>query len=156
MKMKEIQDKYLYKSYEVGLLVAARANEQRFVINATKLQKLLFITYGSYLAVHNKRLTDEHPQSWPSGPVFPKFREDFIAEDFSTVLPGDKRISSGAKNDRNLAQIIQLVFKGFGGWTVGDLTAWCIESVPCQATPDNGQTIDDNIIRTFFNSLINK
>lgn len=154
--MKEIQDKYLFKSFEVALLMAAKANEKRIVINATKLQKLLFIAYGSYLSVYNRRLVDEHPQSWPSGPVFPKLREDFVSEDFSLVKSSDKRIPNAVRNDQKLLDIISFVFNGFGGWTVGDISAWCLESVPCKATPDNGEIIDDQLIRKYFNTLITK
>lgn len=38
----------------------------------TKIHKLLYISYGIFLARENKRLTNEHPQAWPFGPVFPR------------------------------------------------------------------------------------
>ncbi len=154
--MKEIQDKYIYKSSEVALLIAAIANRRKIVINATKLQKLLFIVYGSFLSLYNLRLLDEKPQCWPYGPVFPKLREDFLAEDFSKVNFSDMRIPKKVKNDHRLQNVVDFVFNGFGLWSAGDLSAWCLNSLPCKATPDTGQIIDDDLIRTFFNSIINK
>ena len=154
--MKEIQDKYIYRSSEVALLIAAVANRRKIVINATKLQKLLFIVYGSFLSLYNLRLLDEKPQSWPYGPVFPRLREDFIAEDLSKIGFSDSRLSKSVKNDRRLSGVVDFVFNGFGLWSAGDLSSWCLNSLPCKATPDTGQIIDDDLIRTFFNSIINK
>lgn len=41
-------------------------------INMSQIQAILYIAYGSVLASKGKRLTDEHPQMWEYGPVFPK------------------------------------------------------------------------------------
>lgn len=158
MKMKvttEIQDKYIYKSLDVTLLLAAKANQRKMVVNHTKIQKLLFITYGSYLAVYGKRLVDEHPQCWPYGPVFPKLREENLMEDFSSIELSDRRLSK-IKTNKTLSDLIDFVLKRFGAWSTGDLTSWCMDSIPCKSTPDDGHLIDDQIIIKFFNSLIKK
>lgn len=63
-----IQDTYRYKSTDVALHLAAVANERRVSINMTKIQKLLYITYGVFLRVYRERLLNEHPQARPNGP----------------------------------------------------------------------------------------
>lgn len=153
--IKEIKDTFIYRSYEVSLLLAAMANRRKIVVNHTKIQKLLYITYGSFLAVYDKRLLDEHPESWPYGPVFPKLREDKLAEDFARIRLSDRRLSK-LKSDTNLIDIIDFVLNGFGSWNMESLVAWCLDSVPCKATPDDGRIIDDYITRDFFNTLIKK
>ena len=69
-----MEDTYKYKSTIVATYIAALANEKRVSVNMTKIQKLLYIAYGIYLAVKDSRLTNEHPQAWPYGPVFPTTR----------------------------------------------------------------------------------
>lgn len=151
----EIHDRYLYRSLDVSLLLAAMANQRKMVVNHTKIHKLLFITYGSYLAVYDKRLIDEHPQSWPYGPVFAKLRDVSMVEDFSAIGIGDRRLSK-IKSDRKVVDIIDFVLSGFGSLSMEALVHWCINSAPCKATPDNGMPIDDYLIRDFFNTLIKK
>lgn len=41
-------------------------------VDKAKSQKLLYCCYGAVLAETNERLTDEHPEAWPYGPVFPR------------------------------------------------------------------------------------
>jgi len=151
----EIEDRYIYKSTDVGLMLAAACNQRRIVVNHTKIQKLLFLVYGSYLAVYDKRLIDEHPQCWPYGPVFPKLRELLLAEDFAEVAIGDRRISK-IRNDKKVTDVIDFVLGRFGAWSMDQLVEWCVNSTPCKATPDNGSAISDYVIRDFFNTLIKK
>ena len=40
-------------------------------ITAIRLQKLVYFTHGWHLALYNEPLTDELPQAWSWGPVFP-------------------------------------------------------------------------------------
>jgi uncharacterized phage-associated protein len=53
----------------------AKCNELKednpdYEYNNTKIQKLLYVLYGFYLAEKGRRLTDEQPRLWPYGPVF--------------------------------------------------------------------------------------
>ncbi len=40
-------------------------------ITAIRLQKLVYFAHGWHLALYNEPLTDELPQAWSWGPVFP-------------------------------------------------------------------------------------
>ena len=57
-------------------------------LNITKLQKLMYCCYGVVLAKTGLRLTDEHPEAWQYGPVFPdalKCVQFFDLEEFEEV-----------------------------------------------------------------------
>lgn len=151
----EIEDRYIYRSTDLSLLIAAECNKRRLVVNHTKIQKLLFLVYGAYLSIYGKRLADEHPQCWPYGPVFPKLRQEMLSEDFADIRIGDRRIAK-IRTDSRLAQVADFVLARFGAWSMDDIVAWCVNSAPCKATPDNGSIISDYLIRDFFNSLIQK
>ena len=45
------EDTYKYMSTDLARYIVAYANDQRYNINMTKIQKLLYVTYGIYLAV---------------------------------------------------------------------------------------------------------
>ena len=55
------------------------ANNRAVKLNATQLQKLLYITYGYYLT-KGIQITEETPKAWPSGPVFPRVHSQRIHE----------------------------------------------------------------------------
>ena len=69
---KMISDTYKYDSVTVANYIIAFANQNKFFINMTKLQKLLYIAYGVYLYVKNERLTNEHPQAFQKFPFLMK------------------------------------------------------------------------------------
>ena len=41
-------------------------------LNSSQIQIILYNAYGGFLASCGRRLSDEHPQMWEYGPVFPK------------------------------------------------------------------------------------
>ena len=41
-------------------------------LTMSQIQTILYIAYGVNLAKHGERLTEEHPQMWQYGPVFPR------------------------------------------------------------------------------------
>lgn len=79
-----ICDNYKYSSVVLAYYIVALMNQRGLEINMTKLQKLLYIAYGTYLAIKNQRLTNEHPQAWPYGPVFPTTRNRLLKKRFIT------------------------------------------------------------------------
>ena len=42
------------------------------VLTMSQIQTILYIAYGVWLAKHDDRLLEEHPQMWQYGPVFPR------------------------------------------------------------------------------------
>ena len=48
------------------------------ILNKTQVNKMLFICYGLYLSMTNKKLfSDDTPKAWPFGPVFPRVYKRF-------------------------------------------------------------------------------
>lgn len=150
---------YPYNSVAVARYIIATANEKRISINITKVQKLLYIAYGLYLAVKNERLTNEQPQAWPYGPVFPTTRTKLVDADFYSInfdLPDLAEM----KQDEVLRSLFELVFNHFGQWTASQLTAWShSDGSPWERTVDQdgfswGTRIPDEYIKPYFHSMI--
>lgn len=139
--------------------ITALANSKHVSINITKIQKLLYIAYGIYLAVKGHRLTDEHPQAWPYGPVFPTTRNKLIKLDFNAINKDDPEFS-GYRSDKDLNSLLNLVFQTFGSWTAGQLSQWSHspsspwEIATCEEGFKWGDTIPDQSIEEYFKSLI--
>lgn len=154
-----INDTYRYNSVDVAMYIVAYANDRRFGINMTKLQKLLYISYGIFLAVKSYRLTNEHPQAWPYGPVFPTTRNKLLHVDFDSIRISDKRFD-GLKKDGEFMSLIALVFQSFGTWTAASLTEWSHrDGTPWSQTVDMksfkwGDVISDGFIYPFFKAKL--
>lgn len=152
-------DTYQYNSVIVAKYIIATANERRVAINITKVQKLLYIAYGFYLAVTGNRLTNEYPHAWPYGPVFPTTRNKLVDVDLYSILFDDPELSSISQDDE-MADLMNLVFNAFGGWTASALTAWShAEGTPWERTTDAegfkwGDIIPDEYIKSYFSSMI--
>ncbi len=148
-----------YNSTLFAKYIIAWANDKGIPINMTKTQKLLYIAYGVWLAVVGKRLLDEHPQAWPYGPVFPTTRNRLLKIDFYEIS-----ISSGEfntlKSDENVSSLLRLVFRVFGKWTAGQLSAWSHaegspwERTVCKSGFKWGNRIDDDDIQKYFKMIV--
>jgi len=100
-----------------------KAQEMGKEVNLTKIQKLLYICYGSYLAVKGKPIFTEGPKAWDYGPVFAdvyyamKFNNDSldgleIAEETANLI----------KNE--CGKLVTNVLNHFGDWSAGQLVTW--------------------------------
>lgn len=155
-----VNEGYKYDSVDVACYIVASANDKHLGINMTKLQKLLYIAYGTYLAITNgKRLTNEHPQAWPYGPVFPTTRNRLLNKDLSQINFSDSSLSE-IKDDPNLKSLISSVLKGFGNKNATTLTVWSHQSgSPWDRTVNQdgftwGARIPDSYIKEYFDSII--
>lgn len=150
---------YKYRSTEVAKLIIATANEKKLSINMTKTQKLLYIAYGIHLAVRDVRLTDEHPQAWPYGPVFPTTRKRLLKEDLYSITKDDAELRE-ISQDEDMTALVELVFKHFGMWSAQTLTIWSHkDGSPWQRTVssegfDWGEQIPDSYIKPYFQRMI--
>lgn len=150
-----IMDNYICNSVTLAKYIAGYANANGFVINMTKLQKLLYITYGVYLAVKGQRLTDEHPQAWPYGPVFPTTRNKLLKLDLRNVqMPEDKTL------DNDVRSCVALVFKTYGAYNATYLSSWSHRAgSPWDQTVNMigftwGDRIPDEYIMDYFKSNV--
>lgn len=150
-----IKDTYVCKSTALANYILAYANQNKVGINMTKLQKLMYITYGMYLAVKEERLTNEHPQAWPYGPVFPSARKTLLHTSLENVTDYD----TNAITD-DIKACVKLVFDSFGQYNASFLSAWSHkENSPWDRTVNAkafrwGEIIPDEYILPYFKNLL--
>ena len=155
--MEVIEDKYICNSVVLANYIASYANTNGYVINMTKLQKLLYITYGVYLAVTGERLTNEHPQAWPYGPVFPTTRNKLLKCNLEEIAGFDD-----SSITEEIKSCVELVFHSFGGYGASFLSAWSHKpNSPWDRTVNRGgfkwgDAIPDEYIKPYFQSLLIK
>lgn len=153
------KEQYGYNSVQVAKFIVATANDRRISINMTKVQKLLYIAYGIFLVVKKYRLTNEHPQAWPYGPVFPTTRNKLLKKDLYSINFKDPDLTS-IKHDDDLIGLFKLVFDNFGNWSAAQLTEWShADGTPWQQTVSEknftwGAQIPDEYIKRYFLSII--
>lgn len=156
-----IDDNYKYNSVTVALYIVAVMNNMKLEVNMTKLQKLLYIAYGTYLAIKNCRLTNEHPQAWPYGPVFPTTRNKLLKKDLSVINISIPELAD-IRNDIEMQQLVMLVLNGFGRKNATTLSVWSHQSgspwdrVVSQAGFTWGERIPDEYIQEYFKSILEK
>jgi len=155
MEIKE----YKYTSTILAKYIAAYLNDKRLDINMTKIQKLTYIAYGTWLAVKNERLVDEHPQAWPYGPVFPTTRNRLLKIDLNGISLSDIELNEIA-NDKEVVLLMNSIYKTFGNWSASLLSQWSHkEGSPWEKTVSTenfkwGDTIKDDNIKSYFKKII--
>ena len=88
--------------------------------NITKAQKLMYCCYGMILAVFGEKLTEEAPQAWQYGPVFPR---TYNAIRKGRIRPGDDQGFSRACPPKWLPVLREAV-QSFGQFTASQLSTW--------------------------------
>jgi len=148
-----------YNSVLMARLIAAYANDKGFSINMTKIQKLLYVAYGLFLAVEEERLVDEHPQAWPYGPVFPTTRNKLLKENIHAISM-EEACFDCIKRDKDIMELLTLVFRSFGNWSASELTSWSHKAdSPWEHTVNVqgfkwGDQMSDVDIKNFFTNII--
>lgn len=151
-------DTYKFNSVDVAKYIAGKANEKNISLNITKIQKLLYVVYGIYLRVYEERLTDEHPQAWPYGPVFPTTRNQLVKTCLQNLKISD--VTENLQNDVRLNKTINFTLDHFGVFNAGQLTEWSHrEGSPWYYTTKGvgfkwGNEIPDELIYNYFLQLI--
>lgn len=147
-------DTYKFNSVDVAKYIAGKANERNIFLNITKIQKLLYIAYGVYLRVYEERLTDEHPQAWPYGPVFPTTRKKLLHFELGSIKPADS--PQGLQTNPEFNKVVSFTLDNFGKWNAAQLTEWSHrEGSPWYfATQTDGfkwgDRIPDEVIYEYF------
>lgn len=156
-----MNDTFKYNSVDVAKYIIAYANDNNFIINMTKLQKLLYIAYGVYMAIKNERLTNEHPQAWPYGPVFPTTRNKLLKKNFYDYHLSDNNLEK-LKGDEEFVSLITLVFNSFGDKTATYLSEWSHQvgspwdKIRLSDKFKWGDRIPDEYIIDYFNKSVIK
>lgn len=111
-----------YNSVELARYMRALAFQQGLTLNVTQAQKLLYMLYGYSLAKRGRKITDEQPQAWPYGPVFPKTRDDFKLS--LEIIKDMSKIDPSFRNDKDLTEDIKTILKKYGNTSALQLTKW--------------------------------
>ena len=121
-------------------------------LTMSQIQTILYIAYGVWLALHDERLIEEHPQMWQYGPVFPRVYAK-LKKDSSD---GYDEYDSLRCNHPDKFRFLSNCFRRYA-WTKA-----CILTSPhishgspwSQTRKDNpdkwGVRIEDDIIREWF------
>ncbi|MDR0444732.1 MAG: DUF4065 domain-containing protein [Puniceicoccales bacterium] len=152
----------MYDSLLIARYIMAKCNELKkdnpdYEYNNTKIQKLLYVLYGFYLARKQLPLTGEPPKLWPYGPafvnVFLSIQENGVYMSntktslFDNILDEDKKEFDGHIND-------------FGKFMATTLTKWSHEDgSPWSRTKDEvgekwDTPIKDEYIEEYFKKLL--
>jgi uncharacterized phage-associated protein len=111
-----------YDSVLFAKYLLALSYEKKQPLNMTKLQKLMYILYGYYLAKDNNRqIVDESPRIWPFGPVFPKVHKKVETTKLANITdPLFQQLNS----DEDLNTVMGAVIDKYAPFTATQLSNW--------------------------------
>lgn len=122
----------MYNSVLLAEYLISLANSQGVLLNMTKVQKLLYIMYGSLLSKKGRLISDESPKAWPFGPVFPKVHKRV---DLKKVKPLNHCDFDIIKDDEEITDVIYSVIEKFSKFSATQLSDWShIEDSPWDLT----------------------
>ncbi|SDE82674.1 Panacea domain-containing protein, partial [Riemerella columbipharyngis] len=134
----------------------AIAYSRSIVLNITKVQKLLYLAYGAYLAEYDKSFITEQPKAWPYGPVFPRTRKHV---NFDNVLSLDNPKFDKIKKNEEITLLFNKIIDNYSNFTASQLSEWSHEKDgPWDKTVKNSNgnwnvPIDDELIKKYFLNL---
>lgn len=145
-----------YDSVLAAKYLLALAFEKNIVLNVTKVQKMLYIAYGYFLANHNVNIVNEQPKAWPYGPVFPRTRKKV---DYDVVLKKDDIEFAEISQDTKVTEAFNNIIEKYSKYSASQLSEWShMKGGPWeQSTKQNGfdwnQPIPDSFIKNYFQDL---
>lgn len=146
-----------------------RAERDGVRLENMKLQKLVYIAYGWYLALTGKRLFDEPIQAWQHGPVIRSLYDEF-KHFVSSAITGrateinfdtwDETVPRVDADDNEVHLILSKVwaaYNRFSGWqlrakTHEPGTPWSMTYDPAE----RDKVIPDELIRPHFSDIIRR
>ena len=136
-------------------------------ISPMKIQKLVYLAHGWYLAVKGKPLIDDPIQAWHYGPVIPNLYQEFkkygegpikrFALEYNPYT--NEPLTVASPNDESTIQILNKVYDFYGGFSAIQLSnlthkqgtpwadTWGEGDIP------SGTPIDNDKIKEHFISL---
>lgn len=156
-----------YTPQDIANFFLDKGEEQGVPISAMKLQKLVYIAYGWYLALTGTRLFEEHIEAWQHGPVIPSLYHEFKRFRGSPI-DGRATIYDFDSNDLNIPGVDQGdedtlsilgrvwdIYHPFGGWALREKTHQAGTPWSCVYDPDEkGKVIPDPQISEHFREKI--
>lgn len=158
-------------SLEFARLIQFAAQKfYKMLLNKTQINKILFYSYGVYLAETkgNRLFTDDTPKAWPFGPVFPRVYKKINTDEPVNSFPAEL-VDAFQKNQKALSIIENAVIQ-MHDMSAYDLTKWSHEEgSPWYLTIYNvdkegniisqnpwNSRIEDSVIRDYFSKPENR
>lgn len=146
----------MYDSIIAAKYMLALAQSKGKILNATQLQKILFIAYGYYLANNTSNLLSESPKAWPFGPVFPRVQKKVNTESSHKLSDFENLPIS---NDEDITDLFNKLIEKYSKYTATSLSNWShsVGSPWEQTTRQAGfkwnMVIPDLLIENYFKNL---
>jgi uncharacterized phage-associated protein len=148
--------------FQVANYLIELSEENRFLIDHMKLQKLAYIAHGWHLAITGRPLFENRIEAWKYGPIIPdlywsfkRFGHTPITKQ-SIVDAGIQHAVDCNLEDEQSRQIVKRVweqYKKFSGLNLSTMTH--ADGTPWQRTPLDGM-IDDELIKSHYQQLARK
>lgn len=155
-------------AYEVGAVanfMIGRAKKGGDPLTHVKLQSLVYLGYGIYLADQDRRLFKQRIEAWPSGPIVPELYHEFKRfgtvpiRDWSTDFNYETRkvtFPAVDDDDRLALHALNLTWSHYGKRSALELKQ--LTRLPhspwCQAKSKNLSEIPDARIKEYFNYVL--
>jgi uncharacterized phage-associated protein len=146
---------YSAKDAANALLVLAQASDTE--VSNMKLQKLVYIAYGYYLAITGDRLFADKIEAWDFGPVIPSLYHElkkYGARKVTDPIPADSEIEEGTA-EMKILENVWLSYKKFNALQLSEMTHK--EGTPWSNVWKETQkhtVIPDHLIRTHYQHLL--
>lgn len=156
-----------YTPQDIANFFLDRAEEAGRPMSAMKLQKLVYIAYGWYLALKGERLFNEDIEAWQHGPVisslyheFKRFRGSPI-EGRATIYDYDSNdlnipgVDQGDEDTLSILSRVWDIYSPFSGWALRNKTHQ--DGTPWKAVYDPkemSKPIPDDLIAEHFRDRI--
>lgn len=149
--------------YVAKIIINKCSDKENFNLSITKLHKLLYIVYGTYLVLKGKTLfdnEDDKPACFEHGPLFKSVQREYK----KGLLNLKNKYNDIEDNDVEdiLINIINQAIDRFGSYSAIDLSNWTHRDGSAWSKAEKedsynwGNIIKDNYIKQEFKTIVRK
>jgi uncharacterized phage-associated protein len=136
---------------EIILKIASQNPENNDMTNM-KLQKLLYYTQGTFLALHGQRMFEQSIVKWQYGPVVPVVYHEYKMYGNQLIEAPEVDMQFIEKEQFNVIKMVYDFFGQFSAFKLMDLT----HNEPPWNSVEMGEEIQDDVITEYFNTIVIK
>jgi uncharacterized phage-associated protein len=142
-----------YDSVYVARYLIKRCFDEKIQdVGNTKINKLLYLVYGFFLAIYDSEIITERPKYFPYGPVFPR-----VFRNFDNLITFDLTYNF----NENFEKVVNYVIKYFSRISAGKLSSWSHENgSPWDRMKQRNASFGDELlvqeVKEYFKNLLYK
>lgn len=147
----------MYDSVLIAEFMISLAFEKRIMLNMTKIQKLLYMVYGKFIAEYGKQILKETPKVWPYGPVFPRVHKKIKLDHVKAL---EDPIFDAVNKDIELKVAINEIIDKYSKFSATQLSDWShLEGGPWDKSRSlkdfkwGSTEIPDTYIKEYFSNI---